>query len=205
MYLQGALQARFMKTYILLFSFLAMGVYTVGQSWVKKYDRIDASNCGLALVKKDGKFGFINEEGKVIVPLIYSEATAFSEDKGAVAIHDKWGFVDINGNEFVKPQYDDVYSFHEGLAVVINNDTYGFIDSTGKIAIPIHFLRAGSFSDGIAPVCNKKGLWGYIDKNGNEVIACRFNYATTFTDSTGRVVLNGIRYSIDKTGNIVKQ
>lgn len=194
-----------MKTYSLLLCLLAIGFYTVAQSWEKKYDRVDACNCGFYLVKKAGKFGYVNEQGKITVPLIYDDAMAFSENSGAVSIGGKWGFVDRNGNEFVKPQYTDVYSFHEGLAVVGQGDDYGFIDSTGKISIPMRFTHAGSFSDGLAPVCNKKGLWGYINKDGKEVIAFRFNYATSFSESVGRVVMGSVRYSIDKDGNLIKE
>src|SRR5690349_3203464 len=122
MYLNSALKAYFMKRYSLLLCLLATGIYAVAQPWTKKYDRIDACNCGLALVEKAGKFGYVSEQGKLIVPLIYDEALAFSEDKAAVSVGGKWGFVDKTGNEFVKPQYTEVYSFHEGLAVVRKGD-----------------------------------------------------------------------------------
>ena len=117
-----------MKKYSLLLYFLAAGLSTVAQKWEKNYDRVDACNCGLALVVKAGKFGFATDQGKLIVPLIYDEAVAFSEDKAAVAVNGKWGFIDKSGNEFVKPQYTEVYSFHEGLAVVGQGGEYSFID-----------------------------------------------------------------------------
>lgn len=157
-----------MKKYSLLLCFLAAGVYAIAQPWTKKYDRIDACNCGLALVEKAGKFGFVNEEGKLIIPLIYDDAVAFSEDKAAVSVGGKWGFVDKKGNELVKPQYTEVYSFNEGMAVVGMGDEYGFIDSTGKVVIPMNYTNARSFADSIAPVCNKKGLWGTLIRMENK-------------------------------------
>src|SRR5689334_15522869 len=99
-----------MKKYYLLLCLLAISLYTVAQSWAKQYDRVDANNCGLALVKKDSKVGFVTERGKLSIPLIYDEALAFSEDKAAVAVGGKWGFIDKEGNQIVKLQYAEVYS-----------------------------------------------------------------------------------------------
>ena len=48
------------------------------------------------------------------------------------------------------------------------------------------------------------GKWGFVDKNGKEVIAFRFNYAITFTDGVGKVLLNDNWYSIDREGTLVK-
>ena len=49
-------------------------------------------------------------------------------------------------------------------------------------------------------------LWllDYIDKNGKEVIAFRFNYAISFTDGVGKVLLKDDWYSIDREGTLVK-
>ena len=46
---------------------LASTLVGVGQSWTKQYDRVDACNCGYALVEKNGKFGYVSEQGKVLV------------------------------------------------------------------------------------------------------------------------------------------
>ena len=92
-----------MKKYYLLICLFAISICAVAQPWAKNYDRVDACNCGLALVKKDGKFGFVTEQGKVVIPLIYDEALAFAEDRAAISVGGKWGFIDKNGNEIVKP------------------------------------------------------------------------------------------------------
>jgi len=56
----------------------------------------------------------------------------------------------------------------------------------------------------VAPVCNQKGLWGYIDKNGKEVIAFRFGYATPFTDGAAKVLVNSKWLTIDRDGKLSK-
>jgi hypothetical protein len=38
------------------------------QKWEKNYDYVDNCICGLSMVKKDGKVGYVNKEGVVMIP-----------------------------------------------------------------------------------------------------------------------------------------
>ena len=68
-----------------------------GQAWTKQYDHVDECVCGLSLVRKGDKHGFVDKVGKLVVPLIYDEAMAFSESMAAVKQDGKWGFIDSTG------------------------------------------------------------------------------------------------------------
>jgi hypothetical protein len=52
---------------------------------------------GLAAIVGDGKWGFIDNTGKLAVPLTYDYAFSFSEGMAAVNRRDKWGFISVNG------------------------------------------------------------------------------------------------------------
>ena len=52
----------------------------------------------------------------------------------------------------------------------------------------------------LAPVCNDKGMWGYINKNGSEVIPYKYGYADSFMEGTARVMKNGKWLEIDLDG-----
>ena len=54
---------------------------------------------GLVPVKKNGKYGFINEDNDVIIPFNYDEADGFSEGFAVVNKYGKCGFVDRYGND----------------------------------------------------------------------------------------------------------
>src|SRR5438445_13333722 len=45
-------------------------------------------------VRKEGKFGYIDKTGKVVIPLTYDEAYDFREGLARVEINGKTGFVD---------------------------------------------------------------------------------------------------------------
>lgn len=74
-------------------------------------------------VKRDGKYGYINLNGDVQVPIIYDDIGRFSEGLLAVCKDEKWGFVNGNGEEVVPLIYDDAGNFSQGLAKVVKVET----------------------------------------------------------------------------------
>ena len=59
------------------------------------------------LDKKDGKYGYINNRGEVIVDYIYDDATEQNEYGFASVNKDGlWGSIDKNGNVVLEPTYD---------------------------------------------------------------------------------------------------
>ena len=65
------------------------------------------TNNTLFLDKKDGKYGFINKDGIVIVNYIYDDATEQNKyGFSAVKKDGKWGAIDSEGNVVVKPSLE---------------------------------------------------------------------------------------------------
>ena len=58
---------------------------------------------GLAAVKLNGKYGFIDKTGKEIIPLKYDFANCFSEGLALVRLNNKWFYIDKNGIEYFEP------------------------------------------------------------------------------------------------------
>lgn len=109
------------------------------------YDAIYPSDNGLIIVVKDGKSGFINQEGKEVIPLMfdayfdeYSDAgwvagcNPFVEGVSIVRLNGKYGAIDEQGNEIVPYIYDEIWDFSEGFAVAKIADKWGYIDTKGN-------------------------------------------------------------------------
>ena len=88
----------------------------------------------------DGKFGFIDRSGNVIISAKYDGVGSFSNGMAAVCIKgnseyrsdNRWGFIDKSGNEVVPlvfqfNPYGYKPCFSEGLAAVELNGKWGFI------------------------------------------------------------------------------
>lgn len=125
---------------------------------------------GLARVKKDGLFGFIDNSCSEIIPFRYNFADNFSDGMAAVNVGEKWGYIDLKGNMVIEPQFINAWYFSEGLAPVGNDkELYGYIDKTGKEVLPITYISAGKFIHGTAVVKMPEGNYFLIDKTGKKI------------------------------------
>ena len=155
---------------------------------------------GLAMVKLNNQYNFINTDGKIISDKMFDETYPFSDGLAAVELGGKYGYIDKQGSEVIPIKYDCVYDFSDGLARVDLGGKWGCIDKQGNEVIPIKYDGVYNFSDGLAVV--KLGVkWGCIDKQGSEVIPIKYDYVYNFSDGLAVVKLGGKYGYVDKKGN----
>jgi len=82
----------------------------------KHFELIRVFSEGMAPVRIDGKWGYIDKTGNTVINPQFEEANAFHEDLAAVKQNGKWGYIDKTGNIAIKPIFDVAYEFTEGLA-----------------------------------------------------------------------------------------
>lgn len=125
----------------------------------------------LKKIKQNEHWGFLDEDGKIVVKCIYNAVTYYQEGLACVENDKrKWGFVDEKGCEVIPCKWEDVGFFSEGLAYAEDAlGRIGFIDKKGKIVIPCQWEDATSFLNGKAFVKDANGLWHRIDKSGKVV------------------------------------
>lgn len=100
-----------------------------------KPSSVEDTSANLRAVQKDGKWGYINPEGKIVVPHQFNVAGPFSEGMASVKKGDKWGYINSQGKFVVEPKFDDALPFSGGLAAVQMEDNSGYIDQTGNLVI----------------------------------------------------------------------
>lgn len=147
-----------------------------------KYDSIDNFSEDLALVidyDKEYSCGFIDKNGKIVIPFLYDSAFGFSSGLAYVEKNDQCGYIDKNGNvaiPFINRFFSDnmtyTGSFSEGLVPVgkfENEWKYGYMNTEGKVVIDYQFNSAGPFKDGLA-VVEKDHKDVIVDKTGKIAI-----------------------------------
>src|SRR5947209_3363006 len=88
----------------------------------------------LVPIKKDGRMGFVNLQGKVVIPTKFRKVGKFSEGLAAARLEGFYGYIDHSGNYVIPPIYDYAEEFSEGRAAVYNsNGDSSFIDRKGKV------------------------------------------------------------------------
>ncbi|MGN6568847.1 MAG: WG repeat-containing protein, partial [Flavipsychrobacter sp.] len=127
---------------------------------------------GLAVVYTNGKYGFINKEGKIVINPQYDVADNFSEGLAAVAVieegKEKYGFIDKEGKLIIPYQFSTVTAFSEGRALAANGTDIHCIGKDGKDAFPTdkaNYDYVGTFSEGYAPAAQGNKV-KYVDKTG---------------------------------------
>lgn len=151
---------------------------------------------------QDNRWGYKDEQGKVVIQPQYVWADKFSEGLAGVRIGDKHGYINENGIIVIQPSYASVGKFSEGLARVGNNKKYGYINKQEEFVNQQPFDGALDFSEGMAAVMIDK-KWGYIDNTGNEAIPFEFDEAENFWEGQARVRIGGQWHYIEKTGKII--
>ncbi len=175
---------------------------------------------------------YVDTQGKIVFSVSDAWSSRFAE---GVAYHSEYKYdeglivaeyYDTQGNviyhcEVEKPEelfkYGDLADlfrpFSEGLAA-----TYlGYIDKTGTLVLSLptglKYSRNGNFSEGRAMVGVFVDTWkyGFIDKTGNEIVPCIYDYASDFhggvavvgnktKDASGNTLSLG---AIDLDGNVI--
>ena len=136
-------------------------------------DFLISYNEGLSIVVGNNrKFGFINEDGKLVIPCKWFLATRFHDglafvisenQKDLLNKNPKGGLINHTGEYTIPPKWSFGFnlcwfiplnsshdiSFSEGLIYVKGkNNRWGFIDKRGKLQIPLRWIEARRFNEG---------------------------------------------------------
>ncbi|MDD4493501.1 MAG: WG repeat-containing protein [Eubacteriales bacterium] len=155
---------------------------------------------GLASVRmkgNDGKFGFIDKDGNIVIEMIYDDTYGFSDGTAAVKYEGKWGYIDTKGEWVIEPQYDVCTPFREGFAFArpfgyksgVSDDPYGgTLHGLGMIDTEGNFIT-------------EKIITYVVDGGGYTFLN---EWQTLFKGELARMVLDdGRLVYLNKSGGIV--
>jgi hypothetical protein len=158
---------------------------------------------GLASVELYNKHGYVDNTGKVVIPLIYDNIYDFQDGLANVQLNKKHGLIDKTGKIIIPLIYDRIYNYSDNLYCIVLNGKSGLIDKTGKIIIPIIYDKVYNFSDDLHCIVELNEKRGYIDKTGKIIIPPIYDEINKFHDGLSKVELNKKQGLIDTTGKIV--
>lgn len=85
-----------------------------------KCDDIDVyTEDELIAICQNGKWGYVDEDGKEVIKPQYEDAKSFSNGLAGVCKDGKWGFINVDGLMVIEPQFSEVgYLLEDGICVV---------------------------------------------------------------------------------------
>lgn len=170
--------------------------------------------------EKNGKYGLINLEGKILLETEYDSIEGLTGREGELLVEkeNKFGIVNIKGTTLVKTKYDSImednyYSdgIKHGYIVGIkeqNGYNFGYIDYKGRITVKEEYNDLTRVTDiqtdsGIFLIAAKNGQYGVI-KNKKNII--NNEYQSIEYDKTNKIfiVQKGKNYGVASIdGNII--
>jgi len=120
----------------------------------------NAGYVDLLFAKKNGKWGYISNKSKVVVPFIYEEVIKLSDETRAYLHDGKWTIINNFGKITTPETFDEIFVDND-YCVVRKNDFYGIINKYGDIIDSIKYekVRMNSFGD---YEIKTDGKWGVM-------------------------------------------
>jgi hypothetical protein len=175
---------------------------------VTTYCRRPEAPLSLIRIQQQGKIGYIDPEGKMVVPAVYENGSDFSEGLAAIRTNGYYGYIDTTGRFTIQPQFDWAEPFSEELAAVNKDGHFFYINRSGASAFPCPFTTLSAFEHQVAMVRTAGKHWGLIDHFGQLVLDTIYNVIRDFDDGLAFVdrdvkdgpTLEGV---IDTTGHFI--
>ncbi len=180
-----------------------------------QYDKAWYFSEGLGGVVKDGKLGFINRSGELVIPYTfhYDSRWQYEVDylfKGgyctAVGENLKHGVIDTNANWVVEPQYDYINKPIHGHRIVKLGDKYGLMDRDLNLLLPVEYDNISPLKDGV--VVMRDNMQCKLAYDGRTVLnsfvidnSCLLTYYTGVTDEYDHSVDRPTQYAAYKMHN----
>jgi hypothetical protein len=172
------------------------------------YDKLQLVLGGLGRIEKDNLTGFVNDQGKVVIPLQYRYASDFVEGHAIVLNNyipdssdlvpdystiiqeppkrSQYGVIDQQHNIVLPFEYDHLTVVDRHLVAARKEAVSHLIDlRTGQqLSQPYSYI--GALVEGRIKV-SRGGLYGFIDRQGQEIIPCKYRTIGNFEDGLAKV------------------
>jgi ssDNA-binding Zn-finger/Zn-ribbon topoisomerase 1 len=180
----------------------------------KNYEDIDQISPKLFTIKKDSKWGIIDEKENLLIETKYDEPITLTPLNDGFIVKKNGNKFYIDFNDSYLRDFPTNYNigdtswgpFSNGLIKIQIRKSYGYntayIDSaTRKIIVPFGYDYLGYFQEGFAKI-EIKNKCGFVNINGDLTIPPSFDNTSEFSDSLCAVLIGDKFGFIDYAGNL---
>lgn len=132
-------------------------------------ERIFPASEGLRGIRRNGKYGFIDDLGRLRIANRYEDIKPFSEGLAAFKILGKWGFINRDEKIIIQPAYEDATPFADEHSIIKQKGLYGYMDKHGKVVLPARYHEVEVLQTKRLLI-TLNGLKGLADENGNVLL-----------------------------------
>jgi hypothetical protein len=138
---------------------------------------------------ENGKYGFVNEQGKEIIPFIFERASEFRDGYALVIDNEKQyrKFINTTGKIVLSLECDGATQPQRGKVAFCKDKKFGLIDITnGNMLLPLEYDEISVIEDtDLGCFLRKKRKVGFADINGKIFLPCIYDEITPFNLCAG--------------------
>ena len=139
----------------------------------KKYSWVGEESEGLVPVKFLGRYGYANEDGKLVIPAKFNSIVKFQDGYAVVEKRGKQGLIDNQGDFILECKYDNIdYNSQNGYRLK-QDGKWGYADKDGKAIVECKYDNIDREENGYR--LEQNGKCGYADNNGNVILECKYD------------------------------
>ncbi len=148
----------------------------------EQYQEIGGYGEGYFVVRKEDRWGFVDQKGRLRISNRYDEAAPFNEDLAPVVLRGKWGFIDKEEKIVIQPYYEWVSGFSNGRSVVRQEGKYGLLDKNGEAVLELKWKSIRRLQTGNYIVQDMNNQYGLVDENGSFIFRPFYDYLQDLGD-----------------------
>jgi len=152
-----------------------------GKSSAQRYDEVGSMENGLAPVRRDGKWGYVDAKGAEVIAPTYEKAEPFfaGGEVAKVTLGGKMGLIDKTGKVVLPLQYDDIDTIRwwqpaPDFLFVNMGGKWGLVDKAGKELFPPRYDALDMFAQDKV-IFKSAGKFGVATRAGEEVAPAKYD------------------------------
>lgn len=165
-----------------------------------QYEVAGYFHAGLASVRKDNKWGFINKRGDIIIECIYDKVTAFLHGYSIFTDENGYGIISDNGKIIFPSQGKKIIRYDKNAKLIVfetQKSRYGLMDLESNV-FDIETENIPYFYEDRA-VIKINRLYGHINTKCEITTPCKYEFACNFHNGHAFVGFNEIYDDDDAT------
>lgn len=167
--------------------------------------------CGRTTPDSNWRYGYINTEGKPVIPLEYDWVSNVKEGYVGVSKNGRRAVLDTQGNTAYTPPKDPAAPGHtygatyggHGMFLLSSEDgKWGVADPTGKTVLPVQYGGVSVLSDNLIAANRDWGPYALFDAAGNQISEAAYSLTQhEFHDGRMLIQRDGKYGFLDENGN----
>lgn len=147
-----------------------------------------------ARVKKNGKYGFVQSNGNMLLEPIFNEASFMLDTTTSVRDDKEWYMINSSGYKVAVPEkpVDELNMLSNGRILIKIGDKYDYTDKSMKIPKELRFDYATNFKNGLAAV-KADGKWALLGSD-NKFIT-KYIFDDVIIDEFRTCINNGVIFA----------